>query len=148
VPVRELRLPAAHHPPPGVRGPARPGAACPRPGDPMTRARSRALALAPALAAVFALASPVRAQAPGSGIPPADSLVRVSAAPVRIAPGGAARARVRIAIAHGWHIDANPASPDYMIATAVTLAPAGGVSAGVPRYPAAQKLRVEFDAST
>ena len=114
----------------------------------MTRARSRALALAPALAAVFALASPVRAQAPGSGIPPADSLVRVSAAPVRIAPGGAARARVRLAIAHGWHINANPASPDYMIATAVTLAPAGGVSAGVPRYPAAQKLRVEFDAST
>ncbi|HEY6867755.1 MAG TPA: cytochrome c biogenesis protein CcdA, partial [Candidatus Eisenbacteria bacterium] len=52
-----------------------------------------------------------------------------------------------VTIAPGWHINANPSSPDYMIATVVTVAPEGGVSAGAVRYPAARKLKVAFDQS-
>lgn len=104
--------------------------------------------LGPALVAL-ALAAPVRAQvgAEGAPVPPPDQLVRVSAEPVRIAPGGAAEARLRVTIAGGWHINANPASPDYMIATTVEVSPTGGVSAGAPRYPEAKQLKVAFDES-
>src|SRR5205814_413696 len=71
----------------------------------------------------------------------------VVATPVRVAAGGQAEAPLRITIAPGWHVNANPPSPDYMIPTEITLAPAGGVSAGSPHYPAGQKLKVSFDAS-
>jgi thiol:disulfide interchange protein DsbD len=99
--------------------------------------------------AVLAFSTPARAQAGGEGapVPPPGQLVRVSAETVRIAPGGTAEARLRLAIAGGWHINANPASPDYMIATTVALTSAGGVSAGTPRYPEAKQLKVAFDES-
>ena len=96
----------------------------------------------------LALAGPARAQiAGGQPIPPPDRLVGAHVAPVEIAAGGSATARLEIAIAAGWHINANPPSPDYMIATVVRLTPAAGVSAGTPRYPAARRLKVAFDSS-
>ena len=106
---------------------------------------ARALALA-----VFALAAPgpARAQAGGGAtVPPPDQLVRVSAERLPIAAGGAAEARLRFAIAAGWHINANPSSPDYMIATTVEVASTGGVSAAPPHYPAAKQLKLAFDES-
>ena len=108
-------------------------------------------AIAPALLIACALTSPSAAGAQiggGQPIPAPDRLVRASAAAVEIPAGGTATARVALTIAPGWHINANPPSPDYMIATEVKVAPASGVSAGTPRYPAAKQLKVAFDQST
>ena len=99
---------------------------------------------------VLALAAPAPARAQagsGSSVPPPDQLVRVSAERLTLAAGGAVEARLHVAIAAGWHINANPSSPDYMIATTVAVAPAGGVSAAAPRYPAAKRLKLAFDES-
>ena len=103
---------------------------------------------APALA--LALAAPAGAQlggGAGGAVPTPDQLVHVSAAAARIGTDGAGTARLEVTIARGWHINANPSSPDYMIATVVTVAPEGGVSAGPVVYPAAKKLKVAFDQS-
>ena len=120
-----------------------------KPSHPFTRFVP---AFGPALLAVLALlalAASARGQAGGgaSSVPPPDQLVRVSAAPARLAPGGAGSARLYVAIAAGWHINGNPASPDYMIATTVEVPPAGDLSAGAPRYPAPKTLKVAFDES-
>ena len=102
-----------------------------------------------AVLTVLALAAPARGQAGGgvSSVPSPDQLVHVSAGPARLAAGGGAEGRLRVAIAAGWHINGNPASPDYMIATTVAVPPAGDLSVGAPRYPAAKTLKVAFDDS-
>ena len=102
-----------------------------------------------ALALLLAAAglSPARAQVGGSGAPPpkAASLVRVSAAPVSLTAGGAAEALVTVDLTAGWHVNANPPSPDYMIPTAVTLAGAAGVTPGRVTYPAGEPVKLAFD---
>ena len=103
-----------------------------------------------ALAAALVLSRPAAAEPGDQGgpaIPPPDQLVKVAVAPLQVAAGGTAVARLEVTIAGGWHINANPASPDYMIPTVVKAEAAGGVSAGAPRYPAARKLKVAFDES-
>ena len=98
------------------------------------------------LAAAVALASPSHAQL-GGGMqaPPAETLIRTSAAPVRIPAGGGAIAVIEIAVQPGWHVNANPPSPDYLIPTEVTIEAAGGVSAGKGEYPSPSPLRVGFE---
>ena len=93
------------------------------------------------------LAAPAFAQLGASGAaPPApSSLVKVRAAGVAVVAGGSTVAQLDLAIEPSWHINANPPSPDYMIPTLVQLKPALGVSAGKITYPAATKLKVEFD---
>ena len=93
------------------------------------------------------LAAPAFAQLGAGGEPPPapSSLVKVRAAGVAVVAGGSTVARLDLAIEPSWHINANPPSPDYMIPTLVQLKPALGVSAGRIRYPAATKLKVEFD---
>lgn len=112
----------------------------------MWRAESVLLALAATLAWVM----PARAQLGGgvSGpIPKAETLVRARATPVTVTAGGRAEASVTLAIEPGWHINANPPSPDYMIPTAVELKGAGGITAGRPAYPAGKPVKVGFDES-
>jgi thiol:disulfide interchange protein DsbD len=98
------------------------------------------------LVAAIALASPARAQL-GDGLqtPKAETLIHVTAAPVRIPAGGGAIAVIEIAVQPGWHVNANPPSPDYMIPTEVTVEAAGGVSAGKGDYPAGVPLQVGFE---
>src|SRR5205807_384063 len=75
-----------------------------------------------ALAACLVLAPAARARlAGGLQAPQAESLVHVSAALVRIPMGGTAIAAVEITVQAGWHVNANPPSPDYMIPTDVTV---------------------------
>ena len=105
-----------------------------------------------ALAAALALAwvMPARAQLGGgvSGpIPKAETLVRASATPVTVTASGRAEVSVTLAIEPGWHINANPPSPDYMIPTTVELKGAGGITAGRPAYPAGKPVKVGFDES-
>jgi thioredoxin:protein disulfide reductase len=94
--------------------------------------------------ALLALAAPARAQQ-GAPPPPAETLVHASAAPVTIAAGGRGEALVHVSVAAGWHINGNPPSPDYMIATEVTMSPVAGVHAGRPVYPAPNRQKVGFE---
>ena len=105
-----------------------------------------ALAATIALAASLVLAPAARAQlAGGLQAPQAESLVHVSAALVRIPTGGTAIAAVEITVQAGWHVNANPPSPDYMIPTDVTVEAAGGVHAGKGEYPPPNAIKVGFE---
>jgi len=112
-----------------------------------------ALVLAPparaALAALFAaalvLAPPAHAQFGGMPTPAAETLVRAIASPVRIPAGGSALAAIEVTVELGWHVNANPPSPDYMIPTEVVIEPAAGVTAGPASYPAPMPLKVGFE---
>jgi thiol:disulfide interchange protein DsbD len=110
------------------------------------RARRFIPLLAPLLALPFAIAPRLAlGQDMGATPPPAESLVTIKPAPLSVPAGGRAAAVLDLTIAHGWHINSNPPSPDYMIATEVTLTPAAGITAGKPAYPPGQKLKVSFD---
>lgn len=110
----------------------------------MTPLRSRAAraALALPLLALALLAPRARAQ---FGAEPPKDVLKASAAPVTVKAGGEATAHVTLVIASGWHANANPPSPDYMIPTEVSLTAAGGLSAGKPLYPPSEPLKVAFE---
>ena len=102
--------------------------------------------LAMLLAALALAIAPARAQQSGD-IPPPEKLVAVTAAPVAVGAGSTATASLVLDVAKGWHVNANPASPDYMVATVVEIEGAAGISAGAPRYPAGRGLKLGFEQS-
>ncbi|HYX41835.1 MAG TPA: protein-disulfide reductase DsbD domain-containing protein [Pyrinomonadaceae bacterium] len=76
--------------------------------------------------------------------PTPAQIVRASADAVPIKAGGAMDASVRLQIADGYHINANPASFSYLIATELQVAPAHGLNAGKPAYPASVSKKFQF----
>ena len=75
--------------------------------------------------------------------PPAD-VVRVEAPGVEMKAGGAAEASVKLIIADGYHINANPPSFSYLKATDLEIEPRGGVSPDKPVYPASVTRKFAF----
>jgi hypothetical protein len=71
-------------------------------------------------------------------------VVKVSTSPVQLASNGSANAVLRLSISPGYHINANPATFPYLIATAVTAGKVEGIEAGNPSYPAAKKQKFQF----
>jgi thioredoxin:protein disulfide reductase len=63
------------------------------------------------------------------------NVVKVAAQPVEITAGGSGEATVRLTIQNGYHINANPPTYPYLIATTLEISPAAGVSAGLVTYP-------------
>ncbi len=118
-----------------------------RPMEPLGR-RTRRMTIAPllALALLAALVAGTAAQEGAGGAPPrAATLVKATAAPLALTAGARAEAVVTLDIAAGWHVNANPPSPDYLIPTTVTLSGAGGVTAGRTTYPAGAPVKLAFD---
>jgi hypothetical protein len=76
-------------------------------------------------------------------MPPAD-VVRAEASNVEVKAGGAADASVKLTIANGYHINANPASASYLIATELTAEPSEGITPNKPVYPASTKRKFAF----
>src|SRR5260370_14946923 len=72
------------------------------------------------------------------------NVVKVRAADLSIPAGGNADATVMLSISPGYHINANPATFPYLIATAVNPGKAEGIIAGTPIYPIAQKKKFQF----
>lgn len=97
-------------------------------------------------AAGFEAASPGAGPA-GGEIPAANKLVRATATPVALGPGGTATTTVTLVVLPGWHINANPPALDYNIPTRVFLRGGFGVRAGTPAYPAPKKARFAFEDS-
>lgn len=77
---------------------------------------------------------------------PAD-VVRASAPEVAIRAGGTAEATVRLDIADGFHINANPATHSFLIATKLEVTPGEGITSGAPTYPAPLMKKFAFDAT-
>lgn len=69
------------------------------------------------------------------GRAPGADAVRVSAEGAELKPGGSGEATVRLRIAEGFHVNANPPSDKFLIATAVEASPAEGITPGAPAYP-------------
>jgi DsbC/DsbD-like thiol-disulfide interchange protein len=80
----------------------------------------------------------------GAKPPPAD-LVRAEAQGVEMAAGGSAEAAVRLTIAEGYHITANPATLSYQIPTQVSVEPGEGITAGPPVYPPSLTRKFAFE---
>ena len=101
-----------------------------------------------ALAALFVSGVVTVTAAHASAPPPPASpeeLIRIEAAPVEIAPGGRAVARVKVTIQPGWHVNANPPALEYNIATKVDLDGSHGLTAGRARYPAGKQRKFGFE---
>lgn len=76
--------------------------------------------------------------------PPAD-IVRVEAAGVEIAAGGTADAVVLLTVADGYHINANPVTLSYQIATQLNVEPSEGITVGPPVYPSSMTKKFDFE---
>jgi hypothetical protein len=63
---------------------------------------------------------------------------------VRTSPGSSAEALVKLAITSGYHVNANPATYSYLIATEVKAGNTEDITSGAPTYPAATKQKFEF----
>jgi hypothetical protein len=62
-------------------------------------------------------------------------VVKVVAQPVEIAAGSSGEAVLRLTVQNGYHINANPPTYPYLIATAVEIPAANGVTVGKVAYP-------------
>lgn len=82
-----------------------------------------------------------QAQTPPAG----NTLVHATAEAVKLTAGGNATATVHVTVLAGWHTYSNPPSLEYNIPTKVVVAPAFGVSAGKPKYPAGRQEKVAGD---
>jgi hypothetical protein len=76
--------------------------------------------------------------------PTPAQIVRASADAVPIKAGSKTDASVRLQIADGYHINANPASFSYLIATELQVTPAHGLTADKPTYPAPVTKKFQF----
>jgi thiol:disulfide interchange protein DsbD len=77
--------------------------------------------------------------------PPPSDLVRAEAQGVEMAAGGSAEAGVRLTIAEGYHITANPATLSYQIPTQLSVEPGEGITAGQPVYPPSLVRKFAFE---
>ncbi|HYE64184.1 MAG TPA: protein-disulfide reductase DsbD N-terminal domain-containing protein [Pyrinomonadaceae bacterium] len=135
----------------------------PRPGTALRKAQTkkmihRTLILLLCCLAVLALDACSAAETPAPGAPavssspPATStktlpaeIVRASASEVLIAAGGTAEASVQAQIADGYHINANPPTLSYLIATQLLVEAGGGITAGRPVYPSPITKQFAFE---
>lgn len=62
----------------------------------------------------------------------------------RLDAGGKGEATVRLDIAQGFHVHANPASDKFYIATEVSAEPQEGLTPGKPVYPRAVSRKLSF----
>lgn len=64
-----------------------------------------------------------------------ETVVTVEAPPVEINAGASTETNVRLKVERGYHINANPASFSYLIATELDVPKADGISAAKVSYP-------------
>lgn len=64
-----------------------------------------------------------------------ETVVTVEAPSVEINTGASTETSVRLKVDHGYHINANPASFPYLIATELNVPKADGISAAKVSYP-------------
>lgn len=86
-----------------------------------------------------------RAGALANSRPPKPAeVVGLIADEVELRAGASSVAEVRLSVARGYHVNANPATEKFLVPTEIKLEPAEGVAAGAPVYPAAVMKRFAF----
>jgi len=99
------------------------------------------------LATSFAIA--VHAQLGDLSAPHAPkSYIAYTALPQAIPAGTRATLKLRFRVFPGYHVNSHTPTQNYLIPTALTLAPAPGVKPGEPAYPAGQPYSFSFDPKT
>jgi DsbC/DsbD-like thiol-disulfide interchange protein len=73
-----------------------------------------------------------------------QGVVKAAAKPAEIPAGGSAEAIVRLTIQNGYHVNANPPTYPYLIATALELSPSDGVWVSYVIYPQAVNRTFAF----
>jgi hypothetical protein len=73
-----------------------------------------------------------------------ENVVRVEAQPVELIAGATTEASVRLKVEDGYHINANPATFPYLIATQLDVPKADGISAAGVSYPPPLKKNFSF----
>lgn len=72
-----------------------------------------------------------------------DAVVTVAAPPqVRIRPGETAEGVLRVTIAEGFKVQANPAADEYLVPLRLDISDSGGVRLARVEYPAPQRHRL------
>ena len=93
------------------------------------------------------------ANAPAANQPASGASVPANAPPqvvtasveeVKIDAGGSAETSVRLDIAEGYHVNANPPSDKFYIGTELTAEAQEGITPGKPTYPAALTKKFGF----
>jgi len=62
---------------------------------------------------------------------------------IRLKVGGMGQARIEISVAEGYHVQANPASDEFLIPLQLQLRGTGGVRPGKSIYPSGQPYRLQ-----
>ena len=94
-------------------------------------------------------ASPSSAPATTQTTPATSSqadVVKASVSETQLRAGGAGEASVRLLIAEGYHVNANPPSDKFYIGTQLTVTAADGIEPGKPLYPPALSRKLGFSA--
>jgi hypothetical protein len=73
--------------------------------------------------------------------------VTVRASSVVVTPGGSSEARLTVLVGEGFHLQANPASQEYLVPTKLEVERAAGVWPGKPIYPPGRPYRLQGAAS-
>ncbi len=81
--------------------------------------------------------------APATPIPQAQ-VVTATVKEAKLEAGGAGEATVRLDIAPGYHVNSNPASDKFYVATELRAEPQEGVTPGQPVYPAGLQRKLGF----
>ena len=62
---------------------------------------------------------------------------------VSVGPGQSVDSQISVTVKSGYHVQANPASESYLIATKLELKPTEGIEASNPVYPKGQPYKLE-----
>lgn len=89
-----------------------------------------------------AKATPATPVTPGPT--PQAQTVTATVEEAKLSAGGAGEATVRLDIAQGYHVQANPASDKFYVATELRAETQGGLTPGKPVYPAGRQVKLGF----
>ena len=87
--------------------------------------------------------APAGVHAGGSVAPTAKARVTFQPTPVELREGATLEAAFPFTVAEGFHVQANPASDEFLIPAALTLDAGCGVKIGAAKYPAPTPYRLE-----
>lgn len=90
-------------------------------------------------------ALPCAAAAQFGNVPSPEELVEARAPKVTVRAGATAEVTVTLKVLDTWHINANPAANEDMIATAVALDAGPGISVKAAAYPPPKIAKLAFD---
>jgi DsbC/DsbD-like thiol-disulfide interchange protein len=71
------------------------------------------------------------------------AVISIETSPITINAGKSAEAQITVKVKSGYHVQANPASEEYLIPTKLELKTADGITSGTPVYPKGQHFKLE-----